>query len=51
MVPAGAIDTELEPLPTVHLYAASKAPWVSIVDAWPQFAELPPAERLTEFFR
>ncbi len=51
MVPAGAIDTELEPLPAVHLYAASKAPWVSIGDAWPQFAELPPAERATELFR
>jgi hypothetical protein len=51
MLPAGAIDTELTPLPAVHLYVGSKAPWVAITDAWPQFAELPPPERFTEFFR
>lgn len=51
MLPAGAIDSELPPLPAVHLYVASKAPWVAITDAGPQFAELPPAERFTEFFR
>jgi hypothetical protein len=51
MLPAGAVDTQLAPLPAVHLYVESKAPWVAITDAWPQFAELPPAERFTEFFR
>jgi hypothetical protein len=50
-LPAGAIDTELPPLPSVHLYVASKAPWVAITDTWPQFAELPPPERFTEFFQ
>jgi hypothetical protein len=51
MLPAGAIDTALPPLPAVHLYVASKAPWHDIVDAAPQFAELPPPERFTEFFQ
>jgi len=51
MLPAGAIDTALPPLPAVHLYVASKAPWHDIVDRWPQFQELPPPERFTEFFQ
>jgi hypothetical protein len=51
MLPAGAIDSVLPPLPAVHLYVASKAPWYSITDAWPQFPQLPPAERFTEFFQ
>jgi hypothetical protein len=50
-LPAGAIDTPLPPLPAVHLYVASKAPWHEIRDAWPQFAELPPPERLTELLQ
>jgi hypothetical protein len=50
MLPAGNIDSELPQLPAVHLYVGSKAPWYTIADAWPQFDELPPAERLTEFF-
>jgi hypothetical protein len=51
MLPAGAIDTPLPALPVVHLYVGSKAPWFEIADAWPQFAELPPPERLTEYFQ
>jgi hypothetical protein len=51
MLPAGAIDTPLPALPAVHLYVGSKAPWFEIADAWPQFAELPPPERLTEYFQ
>jgi hypothetical protein len=51
MVPAGAIDSPLPPLPAVHLYVGSKAPWYEIADSWPQFEELPPPERLTEVFR
>lgn len=51
MLPAGAIDTPLTPLPAVHLYVGSKAPWYEIADSWPQFAELPPPERLTEVLR
>jgi len=51
MLPAGAIDSPLPPLPAVHLYVGSKAPWYEIADAWPQFTELPPPERLTEIFQ
>ena len=51
MLPAGTIDSPLPPLPAVHLYVGSKAPWYEIADAWPQFAELPPPERLKELFR
>jgi hypothetical protein len=48
MLPAGAIDTPLPPLPAVHLYVGSKAEWYEITDGWPQFDELPPPERFTE---
>ena len=51
MLPAGAIDTPLPPLPAVHVYVGPKAPWYEIVDSWPQFEELPPPERLTEVLR
>jgi hypothetical protein len=51
MLPAGAIDTPLAPLPAVHLYVASKAGWYDIVGGWPQFAELPPPEQLAEYFQ
>ena len=51
MLPAGAIDSPLPPLPVVHLYVGSKAPWYDIADAWPQFEELPRPERLTEVLR
>jgi hypothetical protein len=50
-LPAGAIDTELEPLPAVHVYVGSKAPWVSITDTGPQYDELPPPERLKDFLQ
>jgi hypothetical protein len=50
MLPAGAIDTPLPTLPTVHLYVDSKAPWCEIGDLGTQFAELPPAERFAELF-
>ncbi len=51
MLPAGAIDTLLSPLPAVHLYVGSKAPWYDIAGDWPQFADLPPPERFTELFQ
>jgi hypothetical protein len=51
MLPAGAIDTPLPPLPAVHLYVASKAGWYDIPGPWPQFAELPPPERFAEYFQ
>jgi hypothetical protein len=48
MLPAGAIDTPLGPLPAVHVYVGSKAPWYHIADSWPQLDEMPPPEQLTE---
>jgi hypothetical protein len=51
MLPAGAIDTPLGPLPAAHLYVGSKAAWYEIADAWPRFAELPPQERFSEVFQ
>jgi hypothetical protein len=60
MLPAGSIDSALPPLPSVHLYVGSKAPWYTIADGWPQFDELPPtlgsprrgaSEQFKEFFR
>jgi hypothetical protein len=51
MLPAGAIDTPLTRLPAAHLHVGSKVIWYEINDAWPQFVELPPAERLTELFQ
>jgi hypothetical protein len=51
LIPAGSIDSELPPLPGVHLYVGSMAPWYTITDDWPQFDELPPAERFTDFFQ
>jgi hypothetical protein len=51
LLPAGAIDSPLPQLPGVHLYVGSKAPWYEIADAWPQFAELPPRDKVTEIFQ
>jgi hypothetical protein len=51
MLPAGSIDSKLPPLPAVHIYVASKAPWYEIADDGPQFAELPPPEQFTRYFR
>jgi hypothetical protein len=51
MLPAGAIDTRLAPLPVVHIYVGSKAPWYEIAGAAPQFAEGPPPERLAELIQ
>jgi hypothetical protein len=48
MLPAGAIDNELAPLPAVHLYVGSKAAWCEVGDAGEQFVELPPPERFAE---
>jgi len=50
LVPAGAVDTPLAPLPVVHIYVGSKAPWHEITDDWPRFDQLPPPERFAEVF-
>ena len=46
LLPAGAIDTPLAPLPTVHLYVRSKAPWYEITAAGARFDELPPPDEI-----
>jgi hypothetical protein len=51
MLPAGAVDTPLPRLPTVHLYTGSSAPWYEITASGEQFDELPPPERLRELLR
>jgi hypothetical protein len=51
MLPAGAIDTPLAALPTVHLYVASKAPWYEITAEGEQFDELPPPDELRALFQ
>jgi hypothetical protein len=43
LVPAGLLDSDPGARPQAHIHVASKAPWYSIQDALPQFAELPPA--------
>ncbi len=50
MIPAGAIDTRLAPLPAVHIYVGSKAEWCDITDDAPRFDEMPPPDRFGEFF-
>jgi len=41
-VPLGTLDGDPGIRPQLHVYVASKAPWVTICDQLPQFAELPP---------
>ena len=50
LVPVGVLDSVLHLRPCVHIHAASKAPWFEITDELPQFDEMPPKERLGEFF-
>ena len=42
VVPAALFDTELSVRPQAHIHVASKAPWYTLADGLPQFAELPP---------
>lgn len=51
MLPAGSIDSALPHLPAMHIFVASKAPWYEIADDGKQFAELPPPEQFTRYFR
>jgi hypothetical protein len=41
LVPAALFDADPGARPQAHIHVASKAPWYSIHDALPQFAELP----------
>lgn len=43
LVPAGLLDGDPGARPEAHIHVASKAPWYTIHDDIPQFAELPPA--------
>ncbi len=40
-LPLGALDTDPGIRPQMHVYVASKAPWYTISDDLPQFAEFP----------
>jgi hypothetical protein len=44
-LPLGALDDDPGVRPQMHVYVASKAPWFTITDDLPQFAELPAAGR------
>ncbi len=41
-LPLGALDDDPGLRPRLHVYVASKAPWFTITDDLPQFAERPP---------
>ena len=42
-LPLGALDDDPGVRPQLHVHVASKAPWFTITDGLPQFAELPTA--------
>jgi hypothetical protein len=50
LIPAGALDTPLSPLPGVHIYVGSRASWHEITDSEPRFEEMPPPDRFSELF-
>jgi hypothetical protein len=43
LVPAALLDGDPGAGPEAHIHVASKAPWYTVHDSLPQFAELPPA--------
>lgn len=43
-VAAGSLDDDPGVRTAFHIFAASKAPWVEIVDALPQYPEYPPED-------
>jgi hypothetical protein len=44
-LPLGPLDDDPGVRPQAHVHVASKAPWFTITDDLPQFAELPPGAR------
>ena len=50
LVPVGSLDSALPVKPGVHIYVDDKLPWVEITDSLPQFAQMPPRERLADIF-
>jgi hypothetical protein len=48
LVPAGSLDSPLPIKPGAHIYVDSKLPWFQISDTLPQFAQMPPRERIAE---
>ena len=45
-LPLGALDDDPGVRPQMHVYVASRAPWFTITDDLPQFAEVPSAAAL-----
>jgi hypothetical protein len=43
LVPAGLFDADPGSRPQAHIHVSSKAPWYTLQDGLPQFAELPPS--------
>jgi len=43
-VAAGSLDDDPGVRPAFHIFVASKAPWVEIADALPQYPEYPPED-------
>ena len=50
IVPVGSLDTALVVKPGAHIYTSTKAAWLDLNDGLPQFEELPPRERLRDYF-
>ena len=44
IVPMGSLDDDPGMHPQAHIFVASKAPWYTIADALPQYAEYPPSK-------
>jgi hypothetical protein len=42
VIPAGTLDDDPRPVPGIHIFVGSKAPWFEIRDSLPQFSEYPP---------
>ncbi len=48
IVPAGSLDTPLPIKVGINIWVGSRAPWMALNDSLPQFAEMPPQERVRE---
>lgn len=48
-VPAGSLEGVLETKPRLHIHVQSRAAWHTITDDLPQFAEMPPLDRIKEW--
>ena len=48
IVPAGTLDTPLPIKAGIHIWVGSRAPWFELTDGLPQYAEMPPMDRVRE---